>query len=120
MKFELFFLALPTLGVAFPGMAGKEDFLRTLKEQRDAAPQPQVEKRQGLLDNVVGAVGGLLGSIAQSVNPDNRRPEEGYEFIAPGPDDSRGPCPGLNLLANHGYLPRDGFVNYEQVVEATS
>lgn len=21
---------------------------------------------------------------------------------------ARGPCPGLNTLANHGYLPRDG------------
>ncbi|KAL3470346.1 Cloroperoxidase [Aspergillus californicus] len=30
------------------------------------------------------------------------------EWIAPGPADSRGPCPGLNTLANHGYLPRDG------------
>ncbi|KAL4803342.1 Chloroperoxidase [Aspergillus unguis] len=30
------------------------------------------------------------------------------EWKAPGPDDSRGPCPGLNTLANHGYLPRDG------------
>ncbi|KAK4078252.1 uncharacterized protein Triagg1_3268 [Trichoderma aggressivum f. europaeum] len=25
-----------------------------------------------------------------------------------GPDDSRGPCPGLNSLANHGFLPRSG------------
>ncbi|KAL2803087.1 Chloroperoxidase [Aspergillus granulosus] len=30
------------------------------------------------------------------------------EWIAPGPGDSRGPCPGLNTLANHGYLPRNG------------
>ncbi|KAK6212409.1 hypothetical protein LQW54_005362 [Pestalotiopsis sp. IQ-011] len=30
------------------------------------------------------------------------------EWIAPGPDDARGPCPGLNTLANHGYLPRNG------------
>ncbi|KAI1056368.1 hypothetical protein LB507_002378 [Fusarium sp. FIESC RH6] len=30
------------------------------------------------------------------------------EWIAPGSTDSRGPCPGLNTLANHGYLPRDG------------
>lgn len=22
--------------------------------------------------------------------------------------DQRGPCPGLNAMANHGYLPRDG------------
>ncbi|KID59320.1 Chloroperoxidase [Metarhizium brunneum] len=27
---------------------------------------------------------------------------------APGPDDSRGPCPMLNTLANHGYLPHSG------------
>ncbi|KAK5987676.1 Chloroperoxidase-like protein [Cladobotryum mycophilum] len=29
-------------------------------------------------------------------------------WIAPGPNDSRGPCPMLNTLANHGYLPHDG------------
>jgi hypothetical protein len=28
--------------------------------------------------------------------------------------------PGLNLLANYGYLPRNGLVNYEQVLDATS
>ncbi|KAM0260080.1 hypothetical protein ACHAQJ_003005 [Trichoderma viride] len=27
---------------------------------------------------------------------------------APGPEDSRSPCPMLNTLANHGYLPHDG------------
>ena len=25
-----------------------------------------------------------------------------HPFIAPGPNDIRGPCPGLNTLANHG------------------
>ncbi|KAK2689298.1 hypothetical protein QWA68_011409 [Fusarium oxysporum] len=30
------------------------------------------------------------------------------EWIAPAPGASRGPCPGLNTLANHGYIPRDG------------
>ena len=24
--------------------------------------------------------------------------------------DQRGPCPGLNALANHGYMSRDGVV----------
>jgi hypothetical protein len=42
-----------------------------------------------------------LGSVAQGVlNPNDKRPEPGYEFQAPGAGDSRGPCPGLNLLAN--------------------
>ncbi|KAK4950171.1 hypothetical protein LTR10_011150 [Elasticomyces elasticus] len=27
---------------------------------------------------------------------------------APGPNDARGPCPGMNTLANHNYLPHDG------------
>lgn len=29
-------------------------------------------------------------------------------FIAPSTDCSRAPCPALNALANHGYLPRSG------------
>lgn len=28
-----------------------------------------------------------------------------YAWKAPGPNDIRGPCPGLNALANHGYFP---------------
>nr|GAT45165.1 predicted protein [Mycena chlorophos] len=31
-----------------------------------------------------------------------------HTWIAPGPDDQRSPCPGLNTLANHGYLPHNG------------
>ncbi|KAL6819006.1 Cloroperoxidase [Trichoderma camerunense] len=30
------------------------------------------------------------------------------EWQPAGPDDSRGPCPGLNSLANHGFLPHSG------------
>jgi len=29
---------------------------------------------------------------------------ENHEYQAPGSNDSRGPCPALNSLANHGYL----------------
>lgn len=38
-----------------------------------------------------------------------------HAFIAPGPGDIRGPCPGLNAAANHGYLPRDGIATYQAV-----
>ncbi len=31
-----------------------------------------------------------------------------HAFKAPGSGDLRGPCPGLNALANHGYLPHNG------------
>ncbi|KAF8809822.1 Cloroperoxidase [Phlegmacium glaucopus] len=33
---------------------------------------------------------------------------ENHDFIAPQSSDSRSPCPALNALANHGYLPRSG------------
>jgi hypothetical protein len=31
-----------------------------------------------------------------------------HAFLPPGAGDLRGPCPGLNALANHGYLSHDG------------
>ncbi|ETS73861.1 hypothetical protein PFICI_14807 [Pestalotiopsis fici W106-1] len=31
-----------------------------------------------------------------------------HAWIAPGPGDIRGSCPGLNTLANHGYMARNG------------
>ncbi|KAI0708499.1 Chloroperoxidase [Earliella scabrosa] len=31
-----------------------------------------------------------------------------HQYIPPSPTDSRAPCPAMNSLANHGYLPRDG------------
>ncbi|KAF9885065.1 hypothetical protein FE257_000796 [Aspergillus nanangensis] len=41
------------------------------------------------------------------------------EWIAPGDGDSRGPCPGLNTLANHGYLPRNGKgINLSKLADA--
>lgn len=31
-----------------------------------------------------------------------------HRFIPPGPNDIRGSCPGLNILANYGYINRNG------------
>ncbi|KAK3350250.1 Chloroperoxidase [Lasiosphaeria hispida] len=36
------------------------------------------------------------------------REPAGHEWHPPVSGDSRSPCPGLNNLANHGYLPRSG------------
>ncbi|RCI09490.1 hypothetical protein L249_3968 [Ophiocordyceps polyrhachis-furcata BCC 54312] len=43
-----------------------------------------------------------------------------HAFMPPRPDDRRGPCPGLNALANHGYLPRDGVGTVDDFVRATN
>jgi hypothetical protein len=40
--------------------------------------------------------------------------------IAQGPNDLRGPCPGLNVMANHGYLPRDGLASVAQLTLASN
>ncbi|OJJ52387.1 hypothetical protein ASPSYDRAFT_189715 [Aspergillus sydowii CBS 593.65] len=52
---------------------------------------------------------GLVGcTMAYPEYLEGRSEWQAQEWIAPGSDDSRGPCPGLNTLANHGYLPRNG------------
>ncbi|PSK42079.1 hypothetical protein B9Z65_3993 [Elsinoe australis] len=44
--------------------------------------------------------------------------DDAHRFIAPGPNDIRGPCPGLNAAANHGFLARDGITTYDELVDA--
>ena len=41
-----------------------------------------------------------------------------HAFQAPRSTDQRGPCPGLNALANHGYISRTGITSYAEVVTA--
>ena len=43
-----------------------------------------------------------------------------YSWIAPGAGDQRGPCPGLNALANHGYLPHDGVADIPTIISAVN
>ena len=39
-----------------------------------------------------------------------------YAYASPAADEIRGPCPGLNAAANHGYLPRSGIATLEETV----
>ncbi|KAL8369789.1 hypothetical protein RB595_000227 [Gaeumannomyces hyphopodioides] len=56
---------------------------------------------------------GLTTAAGCPMNLDN------HPWKAPGAGDRRSPCPGLNALANHGYLPRDGFnISAEQYFKA--
>ena len=48
---------------------------------------------------LVALLSAILPAAAYFNYDDWRRPDR---------DDLRGPCPGLNALANHGFLPRDG------------
>ncbi|KAL5114502.1 hypothetical protein ACEQ8H_007592 [Pleosporales sp. CAS-2024a] len=43
-----------------------------------------------------------------------------HVYIKPGSNDLRGPCPGLNAMANHGYLPRNGISTITQMTTAAN
>ena len=43
-----------------------------------------------------------------------------YAWVAPGAKDQRGPCPGLNALANHGYLPHNGVADIPTIISAVN
>nr|POF06924.1 putative sterigmatocystin biosynthesis peroxidase stcc [Quercus suber] len=55
-----------------------------------------------LLD--VGAILNLLAGLEPAPEGDPRY----TNWVAPGPNDVRSPCPGLNTLANHGFIHHDG------------
>ncbi|KAI0194251.1 hypothetical protein F4808DRAFT_474884 [Astrocystis sublimbata] len=42
-----------------------------------------------------------------------------HAFVAPSSKDLRGPCPGLNAMANHGYLPHNGVGTIDQFISGT-
>ncbi|KAJ7615745.1 Chloroperoxidase [Mycena polygramma] len=49
-----------------------------------------------------------------------RVPDADHPFIAPGPNDMRGPCPAMNTLANHGYISRNGITNFQEIIRGTA
>ncbi|KAJ6533998.1 Cloroperoxidase [Mycena vulgaris] len=50
----------------------------------------------------------ILAAVAISNASESTSGHDNHQWIAPKATDLRSPCPGLNTLANHGYLPRNG------------
>ncbi|KAF2765366.1 Cloroperoxidase [Teratosphaeria nubilosa] len=64
-----------------------------------------------------GAINGEAGKgIGNYLVPDPN--DTAHAYVAPGPNDIRGPCPGLNTAANHNFLSHDGIVTYNELVDA--
>lgn len=40
-----------------------------------------------------------------------------HQYVAPGSTDQRGVCPGLNSLANHGYISRSGITTWAEAAD---
>ena len=74
-----------------------------------------LEKRQ---------IPGIKPGLSTTFNPEAQHISTSgiHKFVPPdfARGDQRGPCPGLNALANHGYLPHNGIGNIEQFTAATN
>jgi hypothetical protein len=87
---------------AFPSMGAKF---------QSARPQSSISAK---VKRVLGIAPGF-DAAAQHVDVSGN-----HAFLPPGHGDLRGPCPGLNALANHNYLPHNGVATIAQFVEATN
>ncbi|KAJ7189036.1 Cloroperoxidase [Mycena filopes] len=59
-----------------------------------------------------------LTFVALSI-PHGVAAQDDHAWIAPTSTDVRSPCPGLNTLANHGFLPRTGMnISVSQILQA--
>ncbi|KAF2821794.1 Cloroperoxidase [Ophiobolus disseminans] len=64
-----------------------------------------------------GSIGGLPGTGVGGVEVPSPG-DMAHQFTPPGPNDIRGPCPGMNTAANHNFLSRDGITNLAELVSA--
>ncbi|KZT51088.1 Cloroperoxidase [Calocera cornea HHB12733] len=115
---SLLSLALPVF--AYPHLAHKGSAgIRILPSEqarsdvrlsrRAAAPYSPLYPYTGAqIDGLSGlAVGGIQVPAPGDTAHEYQDPPEGAY---------RGPCPGLNALANHGFLSRDGVTTFDEVV----
>lgn len=101
MRSFLSIAALATSAMAFPSQMFNADsaIVRAansgvLKRQISGAVPPQGQGALPLTPPPFDAASQYVSNKGQ------------YAFVAPGPGDARGMCPGLNAAANHGYLVR--------------
>lgn len=107
--------------VAFPAImyeAAAKAAESQMQEKRCPFAEAQPKEKRGCpfadaKDKVKRAVG--FDATAQHIDTTGA-----HAFVPPSAEDLRGPCPGLNALANHNYLPHDGWASITQFVDATN
>ncbi|OAA69366.1 Chloroperoxidase [Akanthomyces lecanii RCEF 1005] len=102
MKYSILHLALAEAVLAFPGMEAPN------ADKRQAVPPVAPFPEYPGLPNQ--ALFNEFDAGEQLVDVHGE-----HEYRDPQPGDIRGPCPGLNAAANHGYLPRDGIATYATI-----
>lgn len=121
MKFstsQMLLAAAAPLASAFP-FAMMEEAARDPKLAAQAMEMSKMlAKRQGKADAATAIFEPVPKFDAEKQYIDVS-PGSGHEYKAPGPRDLRGPCPGLNAFANHGFLPHNGYATIQQYIDAT-
>ena len=113
-KFGIVIAAIAATATAYPTVPGAE----TERLAKRAQQLKYHEKRDGNMNSGKGTVPDLLAKFdaeQQYISTSGQ-----YKWVAPGPTDQRGPCPGLNAMANHGYLPHNGIATIGEYIEATN
>ncbi|KAJ9143264.1 Cloroperoxidase [Coniochaeta hoffmannii] len=134
MKFIVALICLPLWVTAFPFLdrtseSSNPAFRRHVKRQQSGGNQPGGPVTCPFNPNHQDAVpisdefpyNYAVGGIPGKGTGGYQVPapgDEAHQYIAPTDQDIRGPCPGLNALANHGFIARDGITNYAELVDA--
>lgn len=83
------------------------------KAQRDAVVASEIDGSIAKFKKTRATPG--FNATAQYVSTSGQ-----YTFVAPDlTKDNRGPCPGLNAMANHGYIPHNGVATIQQFIDGT-
>lgn len=99
-------VSLTSSALAFPGMvAGGPANIHPRQSLPSNLPLSSQEDNSGPIPSLV------FDPTDQFVDV---RPGTLHQFIAPTSTDERGPCPGLNVAANHGFLPHNGIATIQQ------
>lgn len=137
MKLSFTFTALAAVASAFPAIdtSNEAAFLKAAKlaartvkileaEDAQAAKAAQNVRRSSLplpqdalgISRAETNCGPTIPCPAFDAEDQYVSIEGEHAYAAPAEDEIRGPCPGLNAAANHGYLPRSGVASIEETV----
>ena len=121
MQSFILFTVLAASAAAFPAMLdGNPKILRQASELV-ARSSPKTVRRQTIPSDPLGiskAQTNCGPTPCVTFDPADQLVSVTSEhaYASPAPDEIRGPCPGLNAAANHGYLPRSGIASLEETV----
>lgn len=108
MKFLFSLATLATCAVAFPSLAKDSEAAANMAKAGDILARRKSPAKDPL--GISKAETNCGPTPCLTFDPKDQLVSVTGEYVyqSPAVSDIRGPCPGLNAAANHGYLPRNG------------